>query len=68
MNKRQEKIKYLEEARMKIEDALEEDNGYSSQVVTFTLRGVAEKLGKHISNDLIDEYGLEPLGWHKEKL
>jgi hypothetical protein len=63
---RTEKIAYIEDAKDKIEGALENDHGYSNQVITFTLRGIAEKFGQHVADELIDEYGLEELGWHKQ--
>ena len=63
---RVEKIKFLEGAKDDIEAALKRDGGYSHNVITLALQSIAQKLGKHTANDVIDEYGLETLGWEKE--
>ena len=40
---------------------------YSHNIIGFALREASEKFGTEVANDLIDEFGLEDLGWKKEK-
>jgi hypothetical protein len=63
---RVEKIKFLEKAKDDIEAALKRDGGYSHNVITLALQSIAQKLGKHTANDVIEEYDLGAFGWDKE--
>jgi uncharacterized protein involved in exopolysaccharide biosynthesis len=62
-----DKIKLVEEAKDRIEKALERDGQYSHNMITVALESISKKLGDHVANELIDEYELEELGWRKIK-
>lgn len=64
-----EKKKVIQEARatLKKEVPFVDIKPYSHNIINFTLRGVAQKVGNTYANHLIDEFELEELGWEKEK-
>ncbi len=51
----------------KIEECLEtlDLKPYSANIISLRLASVARKLGKLKADQLIDEFGLEQLGWKK---
>jgi hypothetical protein len=59
-------MRFLEKAKDDIEAALARDGGYSHNVIGLALQSIAEKLGRHTANDIIEEYELESMGWEKE--
>ena len=68
--RRKENIEnYIQEKREKIEQELEflNSKSYSSNIINSCLQCVADKCGKIAANDLIDEFGLDKLGWNKVK-
>ena len=40
---------------------------FSHNIISLNLQHVGEKVGKDAANSLIDEFGLEEMGWRKEK-
>lgn len=38
---------------------------YSHNIISLKLQSAAKKFGNEVANDLIDEFGLEDLGWRK---
>jgi hypothetical protein len=51
----------------KIEECLEtlDLKPYSANIISLRLASVARKLGKSKADQLIDDFGLEQLGWKK---
>jgi uncharacterized protein YneF (UPF0154 family) len=59
-----------QDAYEKIEECLEtlDLKPYSANIISLRLASVGRKLGNEKANQLIDEFGLEAHGWHKEKV
>lgn len=59
--------KSLEEIRAKIEKEVDyvDVKPYSHNIIGLLLQMASEEYGKETANDLIDEFGLEDLGWNK---
>ena len=38
---------------------------YSHNIISLSLGNAAQKFGNEVANDLIEEFGLEDLGWRK---
>jgi len=52
----------------RIERALDSKGPYTSNIISCILRSVAQKEGNAEANELIDMYGLESMGYKKEKV
>ena len=59
----------LDDIRINIENEVEfvDVKPYSHNIISLNLRIAAEKFGDGAANELIDEFGLESLGWSKVK-
>ena len=60
---------YLQDSFEKIESEIPyiDLKPYSKTIIECRLRAVAHKYGKSTANKLIDDLGLEYIGWKKEK-
>jgi len=67
--KKMRKDTFIQESFEEIEKELEflDLKPYSGQIISCRLRMVADKCGNEEANKLIDELGLELLGWKKVK-
>ena len=59
-------IKTVEDAKEKIERAIESGGSFTHNILGLILREVDKLFGTKVANDLIDEYNLEDYGINKE--
>lgn len=57
----------VSQAKRMIEEQIITDGPYSHNLISLYLQSVAKAFGKPAANKLIDECGLEGLGWTKVK-
>lgn len=57
----------IKEAKRDIREQTRSQRGYWNNIVAATLGMVAEAHGKDAANNLIEQCGLEMLGWQKEE-
>lgn len=55
----------ITQARRTIEEQLDFEGPYSHNIISLCLQSIAKKFGNPTANKLIDECGLENLGWTK---
>lgn len=60
------KSEILAEAEDSIKRAIKQNGPFTHNLISLTLGDVADRLGNKYANDLIDTFGLEDLGWHKQ--